>query len=52
MYDEFKIKSLKAKIMLVMGDHTGQFQLNTAFDRNGKLFVPCYKYGENEISGE
>lgn len=37
MYDEFRIKSFKAKIMLILGTSTGQFQLHTAFDRNGKL---------------
>lgn len=37
MYDEFRIKSFRAKIMLTMGTNTGQFQLNSAFDRSGRL---------------
>lgn len=47
MYDEFRVKSFKAKIMLVLGENSGQYQLHSAFDRNGKLAEFIYSHNED-----
>ena len=46
MYDEFRIRSLRVKIipqaLSVANATAGNISLETAFDRNGKLAIPVY----------
>lgn len=53
MYDEFRIRSLRVKIVpqasQIGAAYAGSMSLETAFDRNGRLAIPIGVNGGNQL---